>query len=219
MLPGITQLYVFGITALLLSFLGVYGASKEKKWALTVFASGMTLIGLILFVETMTAIPGRKEAVDLMRQEHLAMLPLSQAQDSSKAELSNIQANLDCCGVENGYEDWGYDIPESCVCSEDSTNECVPAPMNSSLSVATTGEHIKIHKQPCLPILIILVKMVIDIILAVLMVLTLIWIVSAVLSIAILCQLKQKVEVPPVAYSAEAKSGNYTTLRDASENA
>lgn len=30
-----------------------------------------------------------------------------------------------CCGLIHGYEDWGYNISESCWCQENSTKPCV----------------------------------------------------------------------------------------------
>uniref|UniRef100_UPI003AAD23C1 tetraspanin-8-like n=1 Tax=Centroberyx gerrardi TaxID=166262 RepID=UPI003AAD23C1 len=220
LLPGISLLYALGVITLLLSIIGVYGASKEKNWALIVFTVGMALTSLTMFVELMKALPARNEAGEEVRREHLVMLPLNEASESDKVGLHNLQVNLECCGLEQGYQDWGYDIPESCVCTEDTINECMAAPKNSSLYEESIDDKlIRIYKEPCLPILLSHVHTAINFIIAMLVGLTVLWMLSAGLCVSILCQLRRRVDVPPVVYSPEAKAGNYTTLTDAAENA
>lgn len=36
-----------------------------------------------------------------------------------------LPSKFQCCGLDQGYEDWGYNISESCVCTEESTKPCV----------------------------------------------------------------------------------------------
>lgn len=36
-----------------------------------------------------------------------------------------VPSQLQCCGLDQGYQDWGYNISESCLCLQDSTNPCV----------------------------------------------------------------------------------------------
>ncbi|TNN50347.1 hypothetical protein EYF80_039429 [Liparis tanakae] len=97
-----------------------------------------------------------------------------------------------CCGLQQGYLDWGYKIPESCLCTEEPTNPCVAAPRNSSLfEHVIDDEPIMIYEELS----------------------------SVVLCIFILCRLSKKDDVPVVVYSSEAKAGNYTALTDAAEDA
>ncbi|KAM4615457.1 tetraspanin-8-like isoform 2-T2 [Polymixia lowei] len=175
-LPGIKILYALGIITLILSAIGLYGALEEKTWALVVFTVGMGLTSLIMFVELLTVLPVRSEASDEVRREHLAMLPLSEASESDKAGLNSMEHELECCGLEQGYQDWGYDIPVSCVCPEESVNECVEAPKNSSLSDEMVDDKpVMIYKEPCLPILTYHIELAMNVIIAVLIGITLIW--------------------------------------------
>ncbi|KAM6984795.1 uncharacterized protein FYW47_017781 [Aplochiton taeniatus] len=150
LIPGFTILYALGVTTFLLSLLGLFGASGLRKWALIVFAIGMTLTSLTMFIETMRAIPTRHQGTEEVRHEYMAMLPLSNASDTDRADLFKLQISLECCGIEVGYEEWGHDIPDSCLCAEDAVGECVKAPENSSLSQENTSEqHVLIYNTMC----------------------------------------------------------------------
>ncbi|XP_033987152.1 uncharacterized protein LOC117483100 [Trematomus bernacchii] len=93
--------------------------------------------------------------------------------------LLAVRPWFECCGLDQGYQDWGDNIPDSCLCTEESTNPCVAAPRNSSLFEYNDDDKpIKIYQE----------------------------IFSTVLCILILCQLKNK--VPAVVYSPEARNVN-----------
>ncbi|XP_056280732.1 tetraspanin-8-like isoform X2 [Pseudoliparis swirei] len=187
MLPSIQLMYSLTIITMMLTIIGMYGACKKKKWALIMFAIGM-ILGTLFFIATdIQVLVHRPQMAEDLQMEFMH----SNGSDIPE-ELIEIQNNYQCCGLEQGYLDWGYNIPESCLCTEESTNPCVAAPRNSSLF-----EHM-IDDQP------IMIYEELS---------------SVVLCIFILCQLNKKDDVPVVVYSAEAKAGNYAALTDAAEHA
>ncbi|XP_064816442.1 tetraspanin-8-like isoform X2 [Oncorhynchus masou masou] len=206
MLPGIVVLYVLEAATLVLSIFGVYGARKEKKWT-------------VVLMEELT------------REEHLAMMPLSGAKQKDIETIYNIQTNFKCCGLLQGYQDWGTDIPLSCLCSdEDSTDFTCVAPGNNTRYVihypnsdmsedddhkGLTDEHMLVYKEPCLPILISVESYAISLGIGILVALTALWDVGVVLAITILCQMRRKVDVPPVIFTSQPPQ--YRELCDTAE--
>uniref|UniRef100_A0A3Q3AKN9 Tetraspanin n=1 Tax=Kryptolebias marmoratus TaxID=37003 RepID=A0A3Q3AKN9_KRYMA len=114
--PTLDFNYVFCTINLIIVIIGGYGVLKEIKWALIAFAVGATLIFLFLL--------GRGNAnsktVTEMEQRCFNILPPLIYYEFSS--LSTFQ--FQCCGVES-YRDWENNIPESCVCDDESTNPCV----------------------------------------------------------------------------------------------
>ncbi|XP_061523895.1 tetraspanin-8-like isoform X2 [Phycodurus eques] len=123
---------------------------------------------------------------------------------------------LGCCGVQQGYKEWGYNISKSCLCN-DTSDDCVAAPSNSSLFQLTDNKAVMIYKEPCLPVLLSHLNLAIDVFVGTSAGLTSLWALSCVLSIAVLCQLKEKKDTLVVAYSREAKTGNYAVLAEPAE--
>uniref|UniRef100_A0A8C9R2V2 Uncharacterized protein n=1 Tax=Scleropages formosus TaxID=113540 RepID=A0A8C9R2V2_SCLFO len=99
---GLIFAYILGILSMGVSCLGIYGAYKEKKWALIVVrvqvGSLMTDCCVIL-LKTNKA----KE------EEFRHFLPLNEAS-------LHVKQLFNCCGLFNGYKDWGRNIPHSCLC-------------------------------------------------------------------------------------------------------
>ncbi|XP_045556242.1 tetraspanin-8 isoform X3 [Salmo salar] len=203
-LPGIAILYVLEAATLVLSIFGVYGARKEKKWAVVLFSVGMSLASLYLFVESVKTYQAKPEMEELIREEHLAMMPLSGANQTDLEELYNIQTKFKCCGLVQGYQDWGTDIPLSCLCSdEDSTNFKCVAPGNNTRFVihypnsdmsedddhkGLMDEHMLVYKED----------------------------IGVALAITILCQMRRKVDVPPVIFTSQPPQ--YRELCDTAES-
>ncbi|XP_071358423.1 tetraspanin-8-like [Trachinotus anak] len=215
MQAGIHATYVISIVPLLLTISGVFGTCKKKQWALILFAVGMILGSLFMFVTTVNGLVNKPKLVQQLKEPYLDMGPLNNISKSFHEYLNATQMELQCCGLDQGYMDWGYDIPESCICTEESTNPCVAAPRDSILfDHRIEGQPIMIYKEPCLPHLIKADILMINIMFGVTLGVTLLWVLSVVLSILILCQLNRKEDTPAVVYSAEAKAGNYTTLAE-----
>uniref|UniRef100_A0A4W5MXP6 Tetraspanin n=1 Tax=Hucho hucho TaxID=62062 RepID=A0A4W5MXP6_9TELE len=230
-LPGIVILYVLEAAILVLSILGVYGARKEKKWAVVLFSVGMSLASLYLFVECVKAYNSKNEMEELTREEHLAMMPLSGAKQKDIQRIYNMQTNFKCCGPVQGYQDWGTDIPISCLCSdEDSTDfKCVARGNNTRFVIhypnsdmsedddhkGLMDEHMLVYEEPCLPILISFVGYEISLIIGTLVALKALWDIGVALAITILCQMRRKVNVPPVIFTSQPPQ--YRELCDTAE--
>ncbi|XP_031671496.1 tetraspanin-8-like [Oncorhynchus kisutch] len=230
-LPGIVVLYVLEAATLVLSIFGVYGARKEKKWAVVLFSVGMSLASLYLFVECVKAYYSKHEMEELTREEHLAMMPLSGAKQTDIETIYNIQTNFKCCGLVQGYQDWGTDIPISCLCSdEDSTDFKCVAPGNNTRFVihyhksnssedddhkGLMDENMLVYEKPCLPILISVERSAISLGIGIFVALTALWDVGVVLAITILCQMRRKVDVPPVIFTSQPPQ--YRELCDTAE--
>ncbi|XP_033470176.1 tetraspanin-8-like [Epinephelus lanceolatus] len=218
MLAGFHALYIICIVTLVLTIIGLYGACKEKKWALIVFVVGMILSSLFMIAGEIQGLASRPKEAEEMKKQYLNMLPLNNTSEALIDGFKDVQIELQCCGLDQGYLDWGDNIPESCLCTEESTAPCVAAPRDSSLSEHMTDDQpVMIYKEPCLPYLIEHEMAAINIALGVMLGILIFWILSVVLCILILCQLNQKEDIPVVVYSPEAKAGNYLVLADAAE--
>lgn len=160
----------------------------------------------------------RPQIATEMREQYLSLMPLTNASKTVIEGVNEMEAELQCCGLDQGYQDWGYNISESCLCVEDAVNPCVAAPRNSSLFESThTEDPIMIYKEPCVTYLAAHAMFVVDVLLGVILGMLLLWISSVVLCVVILCQLNRKDETPAVVYSPQAKAGNYSILSDDAE--
>ncbi|KAM8908514.1 tetraspanin-8-like [Spinachia spinachia] len=219
MILGIYSTYGICVITLILATVGVYGACKEKKWALIVFEVGMILGSLLLIAIDIGALAGRLQQVEDLKRHYLEMLPLSNASESTTDTFKYLQTELQCCGLHQGYLDWGYNIPESCQCTEKSTNPCVAAPRNSSIfELKVDDRPVLIYKEACLPYVISYVRMVLDTTMGILLGVTLLWVLSVVLGIFLLLQMSKREDVPVVVYSQHAKAGNYSPLAEIVEH-
>ncbi|KAF3705057.1 Tetraspanin-8 [Channa argus] len=220
-LIGLHFLYGISIATLVLAITGVFGACKEKKWALIVYAVGMILGCLFMFVSEINGLAVQPKMIRDMKQQYLDFMPLSNASEDFLRSFNQAQAGIQCCGLEQGYVDWGYDIPQSCVCTEESTHPCVAAPRNSSLYENHTDDvPIRIFQEPCFRYFTEYVVYLLGITIGVMVGVTLLWVLSVVLCIIILCRLNRKVSSgpgPTVVYSQEAKAGNYSILTEPAE--
>uniref|UniRef100_A0A3B3V858 Uncharacterized protein n=1 Tax=Poecilia latipinna TaxID=48699 RepID=A0A3B3V858_9TELE len=92
MIPSISvaMMYVIEVGCLLLSVLGVFGACKGKRWCLILVKKKKKILKLLV------------TALKLFV--------------SNRTLLHNIQEELECCGLIEGYKDWGASIPASCNC-------------------------------------------------------------------------------------------------------
>ncbi|XP_035852168.1 tetraspanin-8-like isoform X2 [Sander lucioperca] len=218
LLTGIHAMYIISTITLALTIIGVYGACKENKWALILFAVGMILGSLFMIFIEVIGLAVRPEMAEGLKMQYLHMLPLNNASESFIDSMNEIQMHLQCCGLDQGYLDWGYYIPESCLCDEESTNPCVAAPRDSSLFEHVVDDQpIMIYNESCIPLLIAHEVKTIHTVCGIFLGITLFWVLSVVLCIFILCRLSKKEDIPVVVYSPQAKAGNYTILADAAE--
>ncbi|XP_039457494.1 tetraspanin-6-like isoform X1 [Oreochromis aureus] len=217
-IAAIHIMYVIAVVIILLTIFGAIGVWKEKQWALIVYAVGMILSSLVMLVLNIQGLASQSQVREELKKQYLNLLPLVNSTEVLDDIQTEVCKTLQCCGLES-YQDWKFNIPNSCLCANKSTNPCVAAPRNSSLFNSQKGDGpIMIYEKGCLPYFIETIMSVIRTVLGVTMGIMLLWILSAVLCIAILCQLDRKKDTPAVVYSAEAKAGNYTTLTEVSDH-
>ncbi|KAI9516828.1 hypothetical protein NQZ68_011305 [Dissostichus eleginoides] len=160
---------VVSVLLLTVSSLSMHSSLQDKKSAV-----GMILGSLVSTVIGIEGLALRSLAIEDTKKELLSWLPPNNASEDAIKDLSSIHIFFECCGLDQGYQDWGYNIPDSCLCTEESTNPCVAAPRHSSLYEYNDDDKpIKIYQE----------------------------IFSTVLCILILCQLKNKEDVPAVVSS------------------
>lgn len=216
---GLHFMYAIAVVSVVLAILGGFGVCKEKKWALIVFVVGMIVTSLILFGIEIGTLALQPQLAREVKLQYLHMFPLTNASEVIIDSLGEVQRELQCCGLDQGYQDWNYSIPESCLCAEQPFNPCVAAPRNSRLFEGRVDdEPIMIYREPCIPYITESVISVIKTAVGIMMGATLLLVLSAVLGIVILCQLNRKLDTPPVLYSSEAKAGNYSTLTETTED-
>ncbi|XP_057712277.1 tetraspanin-8-like [Corythoichthys intestinalis] len=216
MIVGINAMYALSITILVLPIIGLFGACKEKRWVLIVFTVGMILCSLFVLYMAIHMLIIRPMLIKILSKFYLSMQPISNASEVDLKVLQETQIELECCGVQEGYTEWGYNISESCLCNNSLAN-CIAAPRNSSLFQLTDNTPVMIFKEPCFPIILSHFNLGVNLLVGISMGLTSLWTLSCALSIAILCQLKEKKDTVVVAYSREAKTGNYAVLAEPAE--
>ncbi|XP_017270250.1 tetraspanin-6-like [Kryptolebias marmoratus] len=209
---GLLFNYVFCTINLIIVIIGGFGVWKEKKWALIVFAVGATLIFLFLLGHEIYFQLGKEQIENTIRNFYITILPLANATEWELTFLNHTQTKFQCCGVES-YRDWENNIPESCVCDDESTNPCMVAPRD--INVLMRGQNIRIYSKPCLPLVIEEDLHVLQVTSGLRVGFMSLWVLSVGLCAAILCQIYKKLETPPVVYSSEARTGNYSCLIEA----
>ncbi|XP_072311006.1 tetraspanin-8-like [Eucyclogobius newberryi] len=217
-LPGLQVMYATSIITILLVTTGLYGICKRKKWMLICYIVGMTLCCMLLSVLDLQGVAARPKLVEDIRVHYSGLLHFSNASKEDLEGIGEIQTELQCCGISQGYQDWGYNISESCLCVEGAVHPCVAAPRNSSLFENTkTDEPIMIYKEPCIIYLAMYALFALDVLLGIILGTILLWVLSVVLCGVTLCQMNRKEDTPAVVYSPEAKAGNYSVLIDDAE--
>ncbi|KAJ0056864.1 hypothetical protein NL108_000651 [Boleophthalmus pectinirostris] len=217
-LPGLQVMYATSIITILLVTTGLYGVCKRKKWMLICYIVGMTLCCMLMGVLDIQGVAVRPRVVQEIKAHYLSVIPLSNASKEDIDGINELQIDLQCCGMYEGYQDWGYNISEACLCVEDAVHPCVAAPRNSSLfENVKTDDPIMIYKEPCITYLAAHALFAIDVLLGVILGTLLLWILSVGLCVLTLCQMSKKEDTPAVVYSPEAKAGNYSVLLDDAE--
>uniref|UniRef100_A0A3Q2Y266 Uncharacterized protein n=1 Tax=Hippocampus comes TaxID=109280 RepID=A0A3Q2Y266_HIPCM len=91
MIVGINAMYAMSITILVLPIIGLYGVSDPSAFSLS-------------------------QIIKLMSKFYLSMQPINSTSEVDMKILTETQIELECCGVQHGYVEWGYNISESCLC-------------------------------------------------------------------------------------------------------
>ncbi|XP_032374952.1 tetraspanin-8-like [Etheostoma spectabile] len=125
LLPALNLLIIIGAVTLIFGFLGCCGAFRENRCLLILFFVGLVLmLFMLLAVGALGAIT-RTIAVQELVMEHMEqLLPLSQQPKEVQEEFQDLERSGFCCGLFEGYLDWGNAtvVPDSCNCTDTSMN-------------------------------------------------------------------------------------------------
>ncbi|XP_053705992.1 23 kDa integral membrane protein-like isoform X3 [Synchiropus splendidus] len=185
---SLVVLYLLESGCLLLSVLGVLGACWGKRWCLILFAAGMAAASQTIIVKTALSYRDIYES-GVLREESklLAMMPLSGPRRTNRTLLHSIQAHFQCCGLVEGYKDWGPAIPASCHCQ--SPGSCIRL-----RGVATLGapKNQYVYQEACLPIYVSALKRGFSLAMGIKFGSGIFWVVLMLMSMKLMVQLKRK---------------------------
>ncbi|XP_041833054.1 tetraspanin-8-like [Melanotaenia boesemani] len=187
---SVAMMYVIEVGCLLLSVLGVFGACKGKRWCLILYAAGMAAASQTIIVRTALSYQDVYEK-RVVREESklLAMMPLSGTSKANRTLLYSIQEEFECCGLIEGYKDWGSTIPPSCNCQY--PGKCIRLRGSATLG-APKNQYV--YREPCLPIYVSELKLAFSLVMAIQFGSGVFWIVLLVMSVKLMGQIKRKQE-------------------------
>ncbi|CAG0889623.1 unnamed protein product [Cyprideis torosa] len=108
MRAGSIILLVCGLVIAFISFLGCWGTWKEKKWALLVYATILSLILLVTFSGSILSLVYKDNLVNVMeRFAEGVLIDYDSTQPDKRATKlwDQMQTDGECCGY-FGYKDW-----------------------------------------------------------------------------------------------------------------
>lgn len=190
-------LSLFGLLTAGISILGVYGAFREKEWALTTF-SILVFTGMFICLTGAFGILTKRPMISRRLEDFLKS-------DVMSKHLQQLQEEykLECCGTENGYQDWSSKVPESCVCPESYHNtpkcEMVAQYESQYWPYEKRPSYTQVFREPCLPLLMRAVNALMDATVGVQFGLAIVGLIGAVMASLINRQIKKKrttVQVP-----------------------
>ncbi|KAM7378166.1 hypothetical protein PAMA_013184 [Pampus argenteus] len=151
--------------------------------ALCFFMLTMTVAGQRDFLQ-----PGQTRVV---REESklLAMMPLTGTNKANRTLLYSIQAHFKCCGLVEGYKDWGSTLPASCHCQY--PGKCIRLRGSATLG-APKNQYV--YQEPCLPIYVSALKRRFSLTMGIKFGSGIFWVVLLVMSIKLMVQIKRKQE-------------------------
>ncbi|XP_011489347.1 tetraspanin-8 [Oryzias latipes] len=185
---SIVTMYVMEVGCLLLSVIGVFGACKGKRWCLILYAAGMAAASQTIIIRTALSYQDVYEK-RVVREESklLAMMPLSATSKANRTLLYSIQEEFECCGLVDGYKDWGSSIPPSCNCQY--PGKCIRLRGSATIG-APKNQYI--YRESCLPIYVSELKLAFSLVMAIQFGSGIFWIILLVMSIKLMGQIKRK---------------------------
>ncbi|XP_035862213.1 tetraspanin-8-like [Sander lucioperca] len=125
LLPALNLLIFIGAMTLIFGFLGCCGAFRENRCLLILFFLGLLAMFLMLLAVGVLGAVSRTEAAQELAREHMEqLLPLSEQPKEVQEEFQKLEMSGFCCGLSEGYLDWGNPtvVPDSCNCTDTSRN-------------------------------------------------------------------------------------------------
>ncbi|XP_055367599.1 tetraspanin-8-like isoform X3 [Betta splendens] len=187
---SVAVMYIIEIGCLLLSVLGIFGACTGKRWCFILYAAGMAAASQTIIVRTALNYQDVYEK-SVAREENklLSMMPLSTTSKANRTLLYSIQEEFECCGLIEGYKDWGSSIPPSCNCQY--PGKCIRLRGSATLG-APKNQYV--YQEPCLPIYVSELKLAFSLTMAIQFGSGVFWLVLLVMSIKLMGQIKRKQE-------------------------
>ncbi|CAJ1054296.1 tetraspanin-8-like [Xyrichtys novacula] len=133
---SLLSLYILGTVTMIVAILGAYGANKENKVCLIVFLVCMIVGALAMLRAGFVATAARPLVEPQLEEKFRQLLPLNEAPEEAKAMADGLQTMAHCCGLFS-YNDWGNDIPDSCMCDEEEQEEGLCQSVGYRVSVNT----------------------------------------------------------------------------------
>ncbi|XP_076861599.1 tetraspanin-8-like [Brachyhypopomus gauderio] len=207
---GVIVLYVIGGVTFLISALGAYGAHKENKYVLIAFFTIMCSGCVILFRIAIPMASSRLDILLMIQKQTDYLLPLERANPEAQQAVLVVQDGYKCCGLFNGYQDWGRNIPDSCNCGIDDL-ECVQS--NPEARIFHLGGSSG-YRKPCGPIVMEIWDKCFSVILGVIFGLAALALLGAVMSLAMIVRVSASAHTPPYSFSVIYEPPKYTQIEN-----
>ncbi|XP_009084975.2 tetraspanin-8 [Serinus canaria] len=190
MLGGVNLLIAVGAIIMILGFLGCCGAVKESRCMLMLFFIALLLI-LILQVTAgvLGAVykPQVEELFNSTLNEGVSALQSTTGEyQEYQEEFQKLQKTYQCCGLQNGPEDWGQNFDKHkdiCQCE-------VENPSSSDLCTYKKGRYI--YKKSCGEVIMKQIKDNLVIVMGIAFGLAVVEILGLVFSMTLYCQIGNK---------------------------
>ncbi|XP_029453041.1 tetraspanin-8 [Rhinatrema bivittatum] len=136
---SIDLLIAVGSIIMVLGFLGCCGAMKESKCMLLLFFIGLFLILALQVTAGVLGVVYKPKVEKEINSTLNGLLPLTSQSPTFQSTLQTFEKQQKCCGLINGYVDWGSNDISSCSC-----------PMTATPDLCTTTPSgISVYKQTC----------------------------------------------------------------------
>ncbi|CAJ1054298.1 tetraspanin-8-like [Xyrichtys novacula] len=183
---SLLSLYILGTVTMIVAILGAYGANKENKVCLIVFLVCMIVGALAMLRAGFVATAARPLVEPQLEEKFRQLLPLNEAPEEAKAMADGLQTMAHCCGLFS-YNDWGNDIPDSCMCDEEEQEEGLCQSVGYRITMTPKKS---IYSQTCFPIIMYYVMLLLDVVMGVAFTLASLAILGMILSSIIIHQLR-----------------------------
>ncbi|KAG9280538.1 tetraspanin-8 [Astyanax mexicanus] len=198
-LTGVIVLVVVGFVIFILSVLGAYGAQKENRNVLIAFFVIMCMGTISLFRMAVQIAISREQVIS----EFQKLGHLDQADSDIKNTMELLQLNAKCCGLFNGYKDWGNEVPTSCNCEDTKHDRC---------QVYSSDENQGVFSQPCGPIILGYLNTALNITLGAFIGFGVLSLLAAVMSLVMIIRITAPTVSPPAIFDLNYKPPKYSEL-------
>uniref|UniRef100_A0A8C5M6E8 Tetraspanin n=1 Tax=Leptobrachium leishanense TaxID=445787 RepID=A0A8C5M6E8_9ANUR len=125
-LSAIDLMIAVGAIIMVLGFFGCCGAIKESKCLLILFFIGLLLILALQVTAGILGVVYQPKIEGEVNKTLHERIPLNIQAEDFQENLETIQKESKCCGLVNGYTDWGSSVPDSCNCKNvDEITDCI----------------------------------------------------------------------------------------------